>query len=308
MSNIFKKIKDRKLYSTIFKSRLFGFGMGLIAFALPLLILRYNEKEYKALILLLISVAVAIIASASYLLISMKSTRRLAKQIDKKFALKEKVQTMVEYRDENAAIYQLQRDNAELALKKVYRKASSGRGLVLCVFTVLYGIALTVTAFSIQPPVDPPPEVIAEGFEVSEDQLKHLSELSVKIRNSKMDEPYKENTAVAVDTMIDELKKATTVDERDIAINKATTEILKQTDESSVAYEIIMSLWNSESQGAKELARALNYYDPNFYGKYNDLVESFKYTAEGDDAEKISTHSVRAGYHFRGHYSSYGRL
>lgn len=289
MSEIFKKIKRKNLFSSMTKSVLLALGIGFAAFGVPLLVLKLMKNDYKIGILLLISVAVAACAGALCFVILRKSANRIAISIDRKFSLHEKVQTMIEYQGENATMYQLQRDDASAALRSVYKKAIRVRDIWIYIASAVIGIALTVSAVAVKPPVTPPPEVEEVPFTISETQINALVELSATVRASAMTEPYKESIAVAIDIMTDELKKAETIAERDEAINKANTEILKQTDDSSLACEIISSLWGFEIESMKALAKAMNYYDPNVFDKYGDFVKAFEYTGESkDEAEIIS--------------------
>ena len=291
MSKIFQKIKRRKICSAIIKSALFGFGFGTTAFAIPFAILKLTKSDYKIFLLILIALAAALVSGAVFLLLSVRSTLRIARAIDRKFALNEKVQTMIEYRKEEATMYQLQRDDAAAELKKVYRKAAKARGVGACIVAALLGFTLTVSAIVVQPPKEPDPPVITVPFEITDTQIKALEELAKRVRASGMYEPYKENIAVAIDTLTDELKLATTIEQRDASLNAALTEILKQIDDSSAACEFIVSLWGFESRPAKELAKALNYYDSTVFVDENptDFLNSFTPSPEESEDGETDT-------------------
>ena len=294
MSNIFQKIKRRKICSAIIKSTLFGFGFGTTAFAIPFAILKLTRSDYKIFLLILIALAAALVSGAVFLLFSVQSTLRIARAIDRKFALNEKVQTMIEYRKEEATMYQLQRDDAAAELKKVYHKAAKARGVGACIVAALLGFTLTVSAIVVQPPKEPDPPVITVPFEITDTQIKALKELTKRVRASGMYEPYRENVAVAVELMTDELKVATTTEQRDTSINKALIEILKQTDDASAACELITALWDMESTSAKQLAKALNYYDSTVYNKYEDFLSSFEYSGDKPPAEVTEEERLEA--------------
>ena len=294
MSKIFSKIKRRKISAAIIKSALFGFGIGTAAFAIPFAILKLTRSEYQLFILILIATLAALVAGAIFFLLTARSTMRLARAIDRKFALHEKVQTMIVYQKEDATMYQLQRDDATVALQGVYRKASKERGIGACITAALLGIALTVSAIIVQPPKEPDPPVITVPFEITDTQIKALEELTKRVRASGMYEPYRENVAVAIETMTDELKLATTTEERDESVNRTLIEILKQTDDSSAACELITSLWDMESISAKQLAKALNYYDSTVYNKYEEFLSSFEYSSDKPPAEVTEQEKLEA--------------
>ena len=287
MSNLFTRIKLKKICSAVIKSVLLGLSAGMAAFAIPLIIFKLTKSDYTLPILILASLTTAFCTGAIFLLFKVRGTLKLARSLDRNFALNEKVQTMIEYRKETATMYQLQRDDAKAALKKVSKQATKERGFIICFTAALAGIALMVSAFVVQPPKEPPEPIETVPFEVSATQITALEELSKRVRASNMYEPYRENVAVAIDTMIDELKVATTTAQRDASINTALINILKQTDDSSAACEFIVALWGFESRPAKELAKALNYYDSNVFDNYQDFLLAFEVpkTTTNEDGE-----------------------
>jgi hypothetical protein len=99
--------------------------------------------------------------------------------------------------------------------------------------------------------------------------------------------------------MLDELKAATTEKERDSALDKAVNAIFDETDNSSNAVEILNELWKTNTDGAKKLAKALNYYDwpkidewEKFVAKMTEFRGAFNLTlneeAENPEAERLT--------------------
>ena len=82
------------------------------------------------------------------------------------------------------------------------------------------------------------------------------------------------------------------------ALKKAVDEIYKQTDDSSVAVELMNALWTYESSSAKQLAKTLNYYDwtkehewEDFSTALSDFRTSFIHAdtlVENPDKEKMA--------------------
>ena len=88
-----------------------------------------------------------------------------------------------------------------------------------------------------------------------------------------MDEPYRENVAGALTSMLDDLKIVTTVEDRDNVLKATIEKILLENDNSSSAVEIVNELWKSENKAVRSLAKALNYYDLPKINEWDKYVE-----------------------------------
>ncbi|MBR2025427.1 MAG: hypothetical protein IKA02_06440, partial [Clostridia bacterium] len=106
---------------------------------------------------------------------------------------------------------------------------------------------------------------------------------------SEMDEPYRENVAVSLNKLLEDLKIVKTVEERDVVLDSAISNILKETDNSSSTVEIINEIWKMDTETSKLLAKMLNYYDwskidewNKYSAKVNELRESFVYQVPQD--------------------------
>lgn len=134
-----------------------------------------------------------------------RSDLRAAEQIDSEHNLKERVQTMIEFRDQDSVMLQLQRQDTEQKLQSVSKYGVTVRSqlghfamVVLATAVLLCGLILPARA-EVEPPVYVEPEYDASAW-----QIASLEELIVHVRESNMAEPAKGETV----TQLQELRKA----------------------------------------------------------------------------------------------------
>jgi len=261
MGERFLKLKRKAFRIRLLKSILAGAAAFLGCFGALSLLSRYGVLSVGQPLLWASSGgALAIVWLAAFFLLR-TSDKALAKRLDQRFGLQERVQTMLEYQNESDAIHELQRRDADAALERLEDKRVVGRRLWVYALCLLLGAAIFTTSFVLAPPPEPPEEEVSAPFAITQLQIAALEELIRYVNKSEMQSPYRENVAGAVTTLLDELKAATTERERDAALSRAIGVIDAQTDASSAALELINTLWLCDSESAKLLAKALNYYD-----------------------------------------------
>ena len=256
----FAKLKRKSLITAIVRAILVGLTVSVLCLGVFILLLKLKITELDLGSLVLIGIAAFLLSGVGTFFIFYRSSSSVARMLDRRFALQERVQTMLAYRDKEEAIFALQREDTEVVIDTIPRRGVRIRNLwlyilCLCLSTLVLAGAVLYT------PVEPPaPPAIEEPFEITDIQIAAMEELIEYVTTSNMQSPYREDVVVALVTLLDELKLATTVNQRDESVDKAIEEILKKTDESSSAVEIIEALWATGSSTVKPLAEALNYY------------------------------------------------
>lgn len=293
--NIFKRYKGRLLLTVILKSLLAGIGASFLVGGVLLLLLKLEvigNSVFPVLFGIISGVACLLIL---FLLLK-GNDKRLARMLDSQLELKEKVQTMLVHKDSQGAIYELQRDDALSSLEKAKGKSIGLKGLWIYIVAFAIGVGMLITSLVINP-VKPEPEPEPEiPFELTTMQEAALLELISYIDASEMQEPYKANVKTAVSDLITGLKISTTEKERNICLDSVLDKIYKETDDSSLALELISELWACNTDTSRALARSLNYYDwplLDEWDKYADSIADFRslfiYTAISDaEGEKTS--------------------
>lgn len=292
MSENFIKFKHRSIQICALKIALIGLSFGLVTGGTSLLLSKYEAIAMKTLFALLIGGAAAIAAGALTWLILRRSNHALAMQLDKEFDLHEKVQTMIEYEKEDGAIYALQREDAEAALNAIPKHSLRFRYWWIYLLCFVISVGFFLTAFLIKPDTteEPPPPQEDPAFAITEIQRLALSNLITEVNASKMDSPYKENVAMALTELLDDLIDATKQSEKAAALDTAMEEILDETDDSSPAIELIEALWGRGNENVRALVEAINHYGwaanqewDSYYKEMTNFRMSFIYAATDEE-------------------------
>lgn len=291
----FKRIMVRSLVVCVAKALMLGLAVALPVVGLLFMLKRFEITALKDSNICLIGIGALLIVGAAVFFALRKTSKQVAIKLDKDYKLMEKIQTMLAFKDKEGPMLDLQRQDASKALDAVKNKVIGLKRIWIYALCLVIGIAACCVSFMfnpVPPPPDPPEE--EEPFEATELQLSALTELIEYVNGSEMQDPYKTSVSLALTTLYEEIKTATTMNQRDDAIAKAMDEIYLQTDQSSEAVELMEALWGTNAQAARRLAKALNYYDwpktndwDRFVEKMSDFKSGFVHKdAETPDADK----------------------
>lgn len=267
MTEQFKKFKRWSLLIRLLKSLLAALASGSLIGGTLHFLFKFEILPMPIYSAWIFAAVAAVLAGACTYWILHINDRRLARQIDRDLGLQERVQTSLAFKDEESAIYELQRMDTEAALNSLPKKRLKVGRLWIYLVALLLGIAVLIPSFLFAPLVIPPepepePEPVPEiPFALTEIQESALLALIETAQSSEMDSPYKDNIAASLTTLLDELRAATLMRERDASLSKAFTAINAETAASSDAIKIIEALWHSTDERVKLLAKAINFYD-----------------------------------------------
>ncbi|MBQ7387624.1 MAG: hypothetical protein IJW03_05620 [Clostridia bacterium] len=205
----------------------------------------------------------------------------IARALDEQYSLDERVRTMLEYKDQNGAIYELQRDDTDKALEGVKRSSFGTKHLWIYITAAALSTAVFVTSVLFIPQAEPPKPAPDSPFSITKLQVIAMEELIAYVEGSDMESPYRESVALSLTNLLADLKLASTVSERDSALKISVDEIYKQTDASSSAVEIIDALARNDSGTVRGLAYAINHYSWSRGGEWDSFTE--RMTAVRDD-------------------------
>lgn len=291
MSENFSRLKDKVFKARLIKALILGAGLGFLTTGTLMLTANYELLSIKPIFSLFIgAVSFAVVFLLTSLLLY-KSDARLARELDSRYGLNEKVQTMLVYKDSNNTISKLQRQDAESSLADVRIKVFDFKVLWAYVLCFLIGACVFVSSFFLKAEETPDPPTPPVPFSITQFQISAVEQLIEYVEASQMASPYKENVMSALSNMLSEVRTVTTIEERDAILKTAVDTIYEQTDVSSSALELMNALWNCETESARLLAKALNYYDwpradeeDKFLSEMTKLRASFVY-AEIDGEE-----------------------
>lgn len=147
MGTNFKKFKQRVVTVTVILSALLGVSVGGLCASLIRLLSKREIISENPLYYILCALGALIIAAAVYFL-HMPTDRKVAKKLDDDLALGERAQTMVEFQSEDTAIYRLQRQDTEEALRTTQAKLRYGK-LWLHLIAPVLALAMLITSIAV---------------------------------------------------------------------------------------------------------------------------------------------------------------
>lgn len=186
-----------------------------------------------------VALAVTLVAMAVYALIQRKTDQAIAEKIDKEHHLRERVQTMVEYRDQDTAMLQVQREDTEARLRAVRRFGQ--KRLTLAAHFVLLLLAFGVFAVGVVLPVQAvpqPTQPTEPPYEASEWQKAALEELIAHVEASDMLATAKEPVVAELWELRDALDTKLTSKNVQLLVVDAIRLAYKVTDEVNSNDEI----------------------------------------------------------------------
>ena len=299
MGENFIKFKKQVFAIRLIKSVLLGLACGTLLAGIFLLLSKFGIWEVKPVVSLVVGVAVFLLAGAGGYFLLRVSDKEIARRLDEEFALHEKVQTMLAYEKEKGTIYDLQREDANQSIAAIAGKRLPFKRLWIYVVCICIGLGSLISAFVFSPKEESPPVIPDKEFTITEIQVAAMEELIVYVENSQMQSPYKDNVATSLGDLLAELKLAKTETQKNDALAKAVEDIYGQTDDSSMAVELMNALWGCETDSLKRLAEMLNYYVwtqtdgwKDFSVQMTEFRTSFVHAdsvTENHDKEKMAT-------------------
>lgn len=208
MSENFRKIKKKYLTVAIIASCILGACLGVaLACTLAVVFKTCGVNVHWA---VYIPVALVLAAGAGWLffLILRPNDKRIAKKLDRDFALNQKVQTMVEFAQVEGEIPALQREQTNEALGAVAKKRVDLKWLLKFAFVPVIAAAMLFAGIFVPAKksavVDPPYDITP----AHETALKNLIE---DVKGSSLEIGLKSFTLVELDALLDGVREAGTV-------------------------------------------------------------------------------------------------
>lgn len=192
MGNEFQRLKRQN--GTWVLIRALGFGLAGFLLSAGVMLLGQKMRLLQTGVvgyILCLLVAVAVAAAAYFLL--RRSDMRLAEKIDKEQKLRERVQTMVAYQNDDGPVAQLQRQDTENRLKQVRGVGVNACNLaaqvaVLAVSFVVFMVGIILPAEAVQEGPATQPTPTEPFYEASEWQKAALEELIEHVGQSQMEQ------------------------------------------------------------------------------------------------------------------------
>ncbi len=206
---------------------LFGFIAGGLVFALVYFVFKPNDKK-------------------------------IAKILDNQFNLQEKVQTMIEFKDSDSFIVNLQREDCENKLKNISLKDLKFKLPIFLMVAAFLGVTTTVVASAVPTKIvdTDTDDVIIPTSEL----IKKLEELKINVNKYETDSTLKANYITEIDTIINLINEDSDIDSLKKAAYKAIDNVL---------------VLNKNYASNKQIGKALSVIEDVKYTDQNTNANSF---------------------------------
>ena len=258
MSENFVKFKTRLLHIRVFKSLLLGVACGLFGGGVWLLLSRLALIPAEPFIAIFVGLGLFILGGGVGWLVFRVGDLELARRLDERFALKEKAQTMVAFRDEDGDMVRLQRQDAGAALGEI--EAAKYKEKYIWIYPVLAAVGALVLVLSFFVPDRrnyEPPEYV-KPFAISEFQIAGVEELIKYTETSEANEELRNAVSAELRSLLAELKEIDTEPMMQAALAESMAILCDVAYDASSMTEIAQSLWSSGDKTVKEIAKAIN--------------------------------------------------
>lgn len=267
MSENFKKIKKKYTIMAIVAGVVLGVCCGVaVTCALAVAFKRCAIDFFWA---LYIPIALVLSAGfgAAFCFLLRPTDKKIAKKLDKQFALREKAQTMVEFSAADGAMATLQREQTDEALGEVAKKRVDLKWLLKFAFIPVLALAMLFVGIFVPAKksvvVDPP-------YNMTEAQKTALSNLIENVKSSNLSEDLKASSVEALNGLMDGLEK----EQPQSVMKKAVISAIKIVDSTVASASSYIKLRTSLSgdDGLSPLGDALAYGVTFFYSPSSVIV------------------------------------
>lgn len=203
MQENFQKIKKKYMTAAIIASVVLGVCCGIALTCALAVVFKRTAVQFHFALYIPVAVGLSLLFAALFFLLFRPRDKKIAKKLDRQYALGQKVQTMVECRASDAAMVLLQREQTENILGEVAKKRIDVSFLfkylaipVLAVAMIFVGIFVPAKKTT---EADPP-------FDITITQEAALRNLIKDVENSEFTEGVKLYTVEALNGLLEELK------------------------------------------------------------------------------------------------------
>lgn len=294
MSKGFLKFKRKLWIGAVLRAVSVGVSMGILAFALQWLIAKMTAATPEFFLYGFSSALIAMVGFAVILLILLPTNKRVARLLDRRLGLGEKVQTMLAFHRDEGDMAALQREDTDRILRETPKKRVKGVCAWLFVtvpVVALLGMVGTVLVPAQEPPAPPP--VVDNNFSITPWQEQALQDLIEKVKASDMETEPKEGVVKQLESLLIKLrntKKESVMKETVIFTIESIHTIVSDHN----TYDVIASaLLRIPSQSVQELGGAIDSLKTVLIGDwFNATAEAL--TMDGHDAPMIATGITQA--------------
>lgn len=275
MGVFYLKFKRRLNSIRLARALMSGFATAFLISGIWLLLSKLTVIDFEPITALYVGTGGLVLVGLFVFLICGKSDKRFAKELDKKFGLKARVQTMIACRDEEGAMVLMQREDTESALSKIKISEYKFKGFWIHIVALALSVTVLAVAFISENKRDVVIPEVKEPFKLSALQKSELEALINRIEGSDMEEEFRIPMAECVRKLLLDLQKIETEEEMLVLVDSCMGDVQRITYDSSTSTEILNALWDSGDTYLRHLAKALYISDSDSL-EWEDFVDDFQ--------------------------------
>ncbi len=258
MSQGFLKFKNKTKAIRTLTSLMLALSVGLLVGGVLILLGNFSLLPFGLPIAIAIAAAVGGVTFCAVFILTEKTDRALAHELDGTFSLKEKVQTMLAYRGKNGEMIELQRMDAEQRLSEIPTKAYKFSRLPVYIIALVIALAAFITAFFIKPAPKADTMEPETPFEFTEIQRIAMNELIDRVSESEMEEQFRAEIVAELRALYSVLETVTTENAMKREVGDSVLKIHAVTCASSSTKELAEAMWSEELDPMRSFAMMLD--------------------------------------------------
>ena len=208
--NEFNNFKKKIMIEFLIKCLIISFSLFFIIFSILFILSKREVISLKIWLDLIIGLSSGLVLFLVLYFIFKPNDKKIAIRLDNELDLNEKVQTMIEYKDKDELIVNIQREDTLNKLKEITTKKL--RFKIHYIIYILFGLScVLLTTSIIIPKVIHPiiePEDPDKDYTLSEWQILQIEKLVKYVNDSKMSDVNKEKYVYELNLLIDGLKES----------------------------------------------------------------------------------------------------
>ncbi len=288
MSKKFSALNKKIRSLTVIKLLVFAIALGMLAFSVIVFADKVAAIEPNYLFSAAIGAGAAVVFATVTLTVCYPTEKRVAKQLDKKLAMNEKVQTMVEFKDIQSDMIEIQREDTERRLSEMPKKDFKNKKAWVNLILPVLAVAMLVTSVAV--PVRTKADDPNSGLENESDEwaldewhITAVKTLIEEVKASEMVEDGKVKVVSYLETMLSDLEHIKSKSQMKQTVMSVMVKISGVTDGINTYTSVIKALRESDSESVKKYAEAIGSpADPIIESKYLALKSEFKKEELGD--------------------------
>lgn len=276
------------------KSLLGGFALSFLTGGILLLLAKINEWQINPFVIVASMLGAFLVAFLPIFLAHRINDKRVANVIDKKFGLKERASTAIEYLGDDSDMNVLLRNDVRVIVEGIDAKAVKAFKLIavyICAFVLGLTMLIVGAAYPSAEEGSGTPSGGEDNtlFVLTEEQKDRLNEIKASVEASDMEETAKQEVVAEIESLTLVLDTVQMLKSDAIDLIKLTTEkIDKITDDTGSQSELYAALKNQDSAYTREFARLLTKYDwEKYLLKRADIQELFRHEDFGSDVADL---------------------